>query len=145
VLAQVDAENQGGGGVHYGGLAVEVDAIKGRRCQRGGVDRRRRARDWVQSSPMANASVRREPDVLQLLRNKNLSTGEGGAIALFDPAMASVCGAGAAAADAWKRSPTPGRYPTATSRELGYKMNYTDLAGAGAGSTAPTARTGGTA
>jgi len=62
--------------------------------------------------------------------NKNLSTGEGGAIALFDESIASrLCSLRqhGLVADAWKRFTHPKSILTADLLELGYKMNYTDL------------------
>lgn len=63
--------------------------------------------------------------------SKNLSTGEGGAVALFDRAAAArlrrlrQCGQ---AADAWTRLSDPRTNPaTQDLVELGYKMNFTDL------------------
>lgn len=62
--------------------------------------------------------------------NKNLSTGEGGAIALANTDQAdrlrSLRQQGLSA-DAWKRFTHPKTAPVAGISELGYKMNYTDL------------------
>ncbi len=62
--------------------------------------------------------------------NKNLSTGEGGAIALKCPDLADRLRSlrqNALPNDAWKRFSQPHAVPTMTLAELGYKMNYTDL------------------
>ena len=62
--------------------------------------------------------------------NKNLSTGEGGAIALFDAALADRLRSlrlHALPADAWKRFTNPKSIVSRGLEELGYKMNYTDL------------------
>ena len=62
--------------------------------------------------------------------NKNLSTGEGGALALFDEAMAqralSLRQHGLHA-DAWKRYCNPSTFMPGDVDEVGYKMNFTDL------------------
>jgi len=62
--------------------------------------------------------------------NKNLSTGEGGAIALRDAALAERLRSlrlHALPADAWKRFSNPKSIVARGLEELGYKMNYTDL------------------
>jgi dTDP-4-amino-4,6-dideoxygalactose transaminase len=62
--------------------------------------------------------------------NKNLSTGEGGAIALADAAVAARLRSlrqHGLPHDAWKRFVDPRRLEVAAITELGYKMNYTDL------------------
>jgi len=63
--------------------------------------------------------------------NKNLSTGEGGAIALFDDAAADRLRSlrqHALPLDAWKRFMHPQSLLLSNQlTELGYKMNYTDL------------------
>lgn len=62
--------------------------------------------------------------------NKNLSTGEGGAIALFDPTVADRLRSlrqHGMTADAWKRFTHPQNALVPGIDTLGYKMNYTDL------------------
>ena len=62
--------------------------------------------------------------------NKNLSTGEGGAISLFDEGIAqrlSSLRQHGLTADAWKRYIQPQSAIAPEIEELGYKMNYTDL------------------
>ncbi len=62
--------------------------------------------------------------------NKNLSTGEGGAVALADEAVADRLRSlrqHGLPQDAWKRFVDPRRLETPRVRELGFKMNYTDL------------------
>jgi dTDP-4-amino-4,6-dideoxygalactose transaminase len=62
--------------------------------------------------------------------NKNLSTGEGGAIALADEVTAERLRSlrqHGLAQDAWKRFVDPRPLETPMVAELGYKMNYTDL------------------
>lgn len=62
--------------------------------------------------------------------NKNLSTGEGGAIALFDTSKAnrlrSLCMNGMES-NAWSRYIEPSNAFTKELVEIGYKMNFTDL------------------
>jgi perosamine synthetase len=62
--------------------------------------------------------------------NKNLSTGEGGAIALFDESMAERLRGlrqSGLSSNAWKRYIHPHTALTPGSVELGYKMNFIDL------------------
>jgi len=62
--------------------------------------------------------------------NKNLSTGEGGAIALGDAALAERLRSlrqHGLPQDAWRRYIEPKRLEVPRVIELGYKMNYTDL------------------
>lgn len=62
--------------------------------------------------------------------NKNLSTGEGGAVAVFDEVLADRLRSlrlHAMPVDAWKRFRTPKALLKTELSELGYKMNYTDL------------------
>ncbi len=62
--------------------------------------------------------------------NKNLSTGEGGAVALFDARIADRIRSlrqHGLTADAWKRFTHPQAALVPRIEELGYKMNYTDL------------------
>lgn len=62
--------------------------------------------------------------------NKNLSTGEGGAVALFDAELAERIRSlrqHGMSADAWKRFSHPKSIIQIELTELGYKMNYTDL------------------
>lgn len=62
--------------------------------------------------------------------NKNLSTGEGGAIALQDEALASRLRSlrqHGLPQDAWKRYIHAQRFDVPRVTSLGYKMNYTDL------------------
>ena len=62
--------------------------------------------------------------------NKNLSTGEGGAIALFDDETANRLRSlrqNGMALNAWKRFNQPTVVTPSELEVLGYKMNYTDL------------------
>ena len=62
--------------------------------------------------------------------NKNLSTGEGGAVALFDSRIADRLRSlrqHGLTADAWKRFTHSQAALVPRIEELGYKMNYTDL------------------
>lgn len=62
--------------------------------------------------------------------NKNLSTGDGGAVAVNDPMLAErlrLIGHQGLQSDAWKRFTHPLAALTPGIAELGYKLNFTDL------------------
>lgn len=62
--------------------------------------------------------------------NKNLSTGDGGAVAVSDPELAEklrLASHQGLNSDAWKRFSHPMAALTPGISELGYKMNFTDL------------------
>jgi len=116
--------------VHFGGLAVDVDKLRmalpptvaivedaahalGARFQNG-----RR----VGSS--GNLTC------FSFYANKNVSTGEGGAVALSDASIAErlrSMSQNALSSTAWKRYTSPNVLTAGLITQLGYKMNYTDL------------------
>ncbi len=116
--------------VHLGGLAVEVDNIRATLPKR-----------VVIVEDAAHALGTRFADgrlvgssgnltCFSFYANKNLSTAEGGAIAMFDEEMAYRLHSlrqNAMPADAWKRFSHPRSMIYSQLTELGYKMNYTDL------------------
>jgi len=115
--------------VHYGGLAAET--IKIREKLPSGV---------ALIEDAAHAFGARHGDgtivgssgnltCFSFYANKNLSTGEGGAVALNDAAKADHLKSlrlHSLASDAWKRFQHKQTFDMAIS-ELGYKMNYTDM------------------
>jgi dTDP-4-amino-4,6-dideoxygalactose transaminase len=117
--------------VHFGGYAVDVAAL-----------RSALPRNVAIVEDAAHAFGARYPDgrpvgasgnavCFSFYANKNLSTGEGGAIALFDPGAAERLASlrqHALPIDAWKRFTQPkSLILSGALEELGYKMNYTDL------------------
>lgn len=116
--------------VHMGGLAVDVAAV------RAVLPRRVRIIEDA-----AHALGARYPDgcpvgssgnltCFSFYANKNLSSGEGGAIAVGDERIAARLRSlrlHGLSADAWKRYAEPVRKVRVEVKELGYKMNYTDL------------------
>lgn len=116
--------------VHYGGLAVDVRSI--REILPPGV---------VLIEDAAHAMGARLPDgtpvggsgnptCFSFYANKNLSTGEGGAIAVHDEAMASRLRSlrqNGLPANAWQRFTNRNVLTAGQLSELGYKMNFTDL------------------
>lgn len=117
--------------VHYGGRAVDVEAV--RRVLPAGV---------ALVEDAAHAFGARYPDgrpvgasgnvaCFSFYANKNLSTGEGGGLALFDGKAAGRLRSlrqHGLHVDAWKRFSNPDvNFLDVSIEELGYKMNYTDL------------------
>jgi perosamine synthetase len=116
--------------VHLGGLAVDVEAI--RRAVPGHI---------AIVEDAAHACGSRFPDgcpvgssgnltCFSFYANKNLSTGDGGAVALANGALADRLRSlrqHAMPNDAWKRFLDPRSLGGGAIAELGYKMNYTDL------------------
>lgn len=116
--------------VHYGGLAADVAAI-GRALPQGVAIVEDAAHALgAQFADGRNVGASGNLTCFSFYANKNLSTGEGGAIAVTDGAMAARLGSlrqNGLSSDAWKRysHPTTALVPGLT--ELGYKMNFTDL------------------
>ncbi len=131
VLARVTSKTKAVVAVHYGGLAVDVEAL-----------RKALPRHVVLIEDAAHALGARfadgkrvgssgNPTCFSFYANKNLSTGEGGAVALSDGAAAERLRSlrqHALPNDAWKRYTDPrSQLLSGQLTELGYKMNYTDL------------------
>jgi len=130
VAARVTSRTKAVMVVHFGGLAADVAGIAA--ALPAGV---------AIVEDAAHALGARFPDgrtvgssgnltCFSFYANKNLSTGEGGAIALYDDAVASRLRSlrqSGLSSDAWKRysHPTNALVPALT--ELGYKLNFTDL------------------
>ena len=116
--------------VHLGGLAVDLEPIRAILPDRVAI---------VEDA--AHALGSRYPNgnrvgssenlaCFSFYANKNLSTGEGGAIALRDGDTADRLRSlrqNAMASDAWKRYSHSRTLIASQLNELGYKMNYTDL------------------
>jgi dTDP-4-amino-4,6-dideoxygalactose transaminase len=117
--------------VHFGGLAANITAL-----------RKVLPKKVVIIEDAAHAFGARYADgrlvgssgnttCFSFYANKNLSTGEGGAVALFDQHLADRIRSlrqHALHIDAWKRFSQPNSILLSNQiSELGYKMNYTDL------------------
>jgi len=131
VLAKVTPRTKAVMVVHFGGLAVEVGPL-----------RQSLPNDVVIVEDAAHALSARFGDgtwvgssgnltCLSFYANKNLSTGEGGAIALFDASLAERLYSlrqHALPVDAWRRFTHSQTLLLSNPLDtLGYKMNYTDL------------------
>lgn len=116
--------------VHYGGYAVDVKKIRSSLPQHISIveDAAHALGALYSEKSMVGASG--NLTCFSFYANKNLSTGEGGAIALFDESIAlrlrSLRQHGLNA-DAWNRFMNPKAKISPEVFELGYKMNYTDL------------------
>jgi dTDP-4-amino-4,6-dideoxygalactose transaminase len=116
--------------VHFGGIAADVEAI--RRILPPGVALVEDAAHALGATYPSGARVGTSGNLacFSFYANKNLSTGEGGAIALFDDARAARLRSlrqNALSADAWKRYSHPMTALVPGLTELGYKLNFTDL------------------
>lgn len=131
VCAKITPRTKAVAVVHFGGLAVDVQALRRilpRRIQiiedaAHALGARYPNGDTVGSSG--------NPVCFSFYANKNLSTAEGGAIAISDPILADRLRSlrqHALPLDAWKRFSYPKAILISNQlTELGYKMNFTDL------------------
>jgi len=116
--------------VHFGGFTVEVDEIRGLLPDHTAIVEdaaHALGSRYANGRPVGSSG---NLTCLSFYANKNLSTGEGGALAVADGTVADRLRSlrqNAMPADAWKRYSFPKSVPQCELRELGYKMNYTDL------------------
>jgi dTDP-4-amino-4,6-dideoxygalactose transaminase len=116
--------------VHYGGLAADVAAI--RSVLPPGVAIVEDAAHalgarFANGRPVGSSG---NLTCFSFYANKNLSTGDGGAISVFDDALAARLRnlrQSGMRSDAWKRYSNPMTALLPGLVELGYKMNFTDL------------------
>ena len=116
--------------VHYGGLAVDVEAIRAvlpASVQIVEDAAHAFGAHYANGRPMGSSG---NSTCFSFYANKNLSTAEGGAVALGDETIANrlrELRQHGLPNDAWKRFTDPRRLNAGQPLELGYKMNYTDL------------------
>ncbi|HET6264249.1 MAG TPA: DegT/DnrJ/EryC1/StrS aminotransferase family protein [Usitatibacter sp.] len=116
--------------VHYGGYAIDVRALRAALPARVKIIEDAAhafGSRYADGTPVGSSG---NLTCFSFYANKNLSTGEGGAVALFDGEKAARIASlrqNAQAADAWKRFTHANTVLLPGIRELGYKMNYTDL------------------
>lgn len=116
--------------VHFGGLAVNVNSI--RQVVPNHISIIEDAAHALGAKFEDNRPVGASGNLtcFSFYANKNLSTGEGGAIALQDENVAEKLRSlrqHGMLVDAWKRLSHPKTMLMSQLVELGYKMNYTDL------------------
>lgn len=130
VLAVLTARTKAVMAVHYGGLAVDVAAL--RSVLPPSVHIVEDAAHafgarYANGRPVGSSG---NATCFSFYANKNLSTAEGGALAMHDEGMANrlrELRQHGLPHDAWKRFTDPRRLNAGQPLELGYKMNYTDL------------------
>lgn len=116
--------------VHYGGLAVDVEALRGvLPPQIVIVEDAAHAlgAKYPDGTPVGSSS---NLTCFSFYANKNLSTGEGGAIAVSDPQVAERLRSlrqNGMPSNAWMRFVDPKVRGAGNAVELGYKANYIDL------------------
>ena len=131
VLAKLTPKTKAVMVVHFGGLAVDVAALAAALPKEVRIVEdaaHALGARFADGSPMGSSG---NLTCFSFYANKNISTGEGGAIALFDDALANRLRnlrQHALPLDAWKRY-THARALLLSNEiaELGFKMNYTDL------------------
>lgn len=116
--------------VHLGGLAVDVDAIRRAIPSHIAIIEDAAHACGARFSDGAAVGASGNLTCFSFYANKNLSTGDGGAIALGSGQLADRLRSlrqHALPNDAWKRFIDPRMAGTNPIAEVGYKMNYTDL------------------
>lgn len=116
--------------VHYGGYAIDVEALR-----RALPDRVAIIEDAAHALGARYTNGKRvgasgNSVCFSFYANKNLSTADGGAIALFDADKAERLRSlrmSGMASNAWSRYTKPSTTFVPALAELGYKMNFTDL------------------
>lgn len=131
LLSKVTSKTKAVVVVHYGGHAIDVVALRARLPESVAIieDAAHAFGSRYPDGGLVGGSG--NPTCFSFYANKNLSTGEGGAIALSDNSMAEKLQSlrqHALPIDAWKRFTHPKSILLSNQlTELGYKMNYTDL------------------
>jgi dTDP-4-amino-4,6-dideoxygalactose transaminase len=116
--------------VHYGGYAIDVDALRALLPEDIAI-----VEDAAHALGAVHGSGKRvgasgNTVCFSFYANKNLSTADGGAIALFDSDKAEHLRRlrmSGLESNAWSRFTKPSTAFVAGVTELGYKMNFTDL------------------
>jgi len=131
VLAKVTSRTKAVMVVHFGGLAVDVQALRIVLPRRVSIIEDAAhgfGARFTDGKPVGSSG---NLTCFSFYANKNLSTGEGGAVALFDRRQAERLQSlrqHALPLDAWKRfTHAKSLLLSNPLSELGYKMNYTDL------------------
>jgi dTDP-4-amino-4,6-dideoxygalactose transaminase len=130
ILARLTARTRAVLVVHYGGRAIDVAAL--RAALPPGVAIVEDAAHAMGASYPDGRPVGASgnPVCFSFYANKNLSTADGGAIALSDPEKAAhlrSLSMNGLDSTAWSRYVKPSVVPASGIAELGYKMNFTDL------------------
>ena len=116
--------------VHMAGLAAEVDRIRAALPAHIAVIEDAAHAVGARFSNGSTVGSSGNLTCFSFYANKNLATGEGGAIALLDGEMAAKIRSlrlHGLPIDAWKRFSNPKNLLLSELTQLGYKMNFTDL------------------
>jgi len=131
VLAKVTARTKAVIVVHFGGLPVDVAHLRSQLPGSIAIVEDAAHAFGARFSDGKRVGASGNLTCFSFYANKNVSTGEGGAIALFDGALAERLQSlrqNALPINAWKRfTHSKTLLLSAELTELGYKMNYTDL------------------
>jgi dTDP-4-amino-4,6-dideoxygalactose transaminase len=116
--------------VHYGGFSIDIEFLKRLLPKKISIIEDA-AHAFGGSYPNGKkVGTSKNSVCFSFYANKNLSTGEGGAIALFDENKANKLRKlrnNGLEKDAWKRYLNINKFSLSSIDELGYKMNFTDL------------------
>lgn len=116
--------------VHYGGLASDMAALRASLPKSVAIVEdaaHALGANYPDGTPVGSSG---NLTCFSFYANKNLSTGDGGAVAVRDPDLAErvrLASNQGLNSDAWKRFSHPMAALTPGIAELGYKMNFTDL------------------
>lgn len=116
--------------VHYAGLAADMSALRAALPQHVAIVEdaaHALGATYPDGRPVGSSG---NLTCFSFYANKNLSTGDGGAVAVCDPELAEkvrLASHQGLNSDAWKRFSHPMAALTPGIAELGYKMNFTDL------------------
>jgi perosamine synthetase len=130
VAAHVTPRTRAVMAVHMGGLAIDVKALRAALPAHIAIIEdaaHALGASYPDGTPVGSSG---NLTCFSFYANKNLSTGEGGAVALFDRGAAERLRSlrqHGLSADAWKRFTHPQAAVGVTVGALGYKMNFTDL------------------
>jgi dTDP-4-amino-4,6-dideoxygalactose transaminase len=116
--------------VHYGGYAIDVEALRTALPPAVAIIEDAAHALGATHSNGTRVGASGNSVCFSFYANKNLSTADGGAIALADPEKAEHLRSlrmSGMASNAWSRYTKPSTAFFGGLRELGYKMNFTDL------------------
>jgi len=130
ILAAVTDKTKAVIHVHYAGLAADMSALRAALPEHVAIVEdaaHALGATYSDGSPVGSSG---NLTCFSFYANKNLSTGDGGAVAVRDSGLAEkvrLASHQGLNSDAWKRFSHPMAALTSGIAELGYKMNFTDL------------------
>lgn len=130
VLPHVTARTRAVMAVHFGGYAIDIAAMRGALPSSVTIVEDAAHALGARHADGVRVGAASAGACFSFYANKNLSTADGGAIALDDPELAERLRRlrmHGMASNAWARYVNPGVFAPAGLDDLGYKMNYTDL------------------